>query len=69
MKIEIASMNNYENGNCNMLNYEKKLQVCIIVKIETASMQLCMKLCLTMKIETMKMKIEIARMFSYENGN
>ena len=39
MKIETASMLNYEDRNCNYASlWNKKLQVCIIMKIETASM-------------------------------
>ena len=40
MKVEIASMHNYEDRNCKYASlWKKKLQVCLIMKIETATMR------------------------------
>ena len=39
MKVEIASMLNYENRNCKYASlWKKKLQICLIMKIEIATM-------------------------------
>ena len=39
MKVEIASMLNYEDRNCKYASlWKRKLQVCLIMKIETATM-------------------------------